>query len=397
MMLATACLASTAGAQLTTVRVEIDYMIGLGSHKPSPATLGAVQDMFACHGINLIIDLDDEIGFWPMVECEPVGSANFFTGPGVASFATLRDLFRDQGDGWHYCIFGDRYDDGQGDLSSGVAEMLGNDMFVADGALAPGPVRSYLRAATFAHVLGHNLGLEHFAPSNIYDDPFSPNLPSVMSLQYQLRGVKTRLECLGLVGNDHRFKDLDYSHGRLPYLQESVLRESLGVGIRAVDWDCNGSATNFVSKSLSTTYNWCAAGPGTDIVHDYDEWAVLDDRTSEPTVLSETPLSYETCAKMESTFGGPGECSGVGAPIFPSTGVAEGCVAGQMYFIDPLYTGFQQGTGSLPFKNASISAFLPDGSVVYLQPGVHTSASGGAIVLDRPLVLDGPGGAVIAP
>ncbi|MFN0009040.1 MAG: hypothetical protein ACKVXR_14150, partial [Planctomycetota bacterium] len=50
----------TGNAPAATFRVEIDYMDGGStghSHEPSSSVIQAVQQMFACHGHTLIVDV----------------------------------------------------------------------------------------------------------------------------------------------------------------------------------------------------------------------------------------------------------------------------------------------------------------------------------------------------
>lgn len=385
--------AVAATAQVTVVRVEIDYMVGEDhSHEPSQAEIDAVIQMFACQGITLIVDIDQAISHHDVIRCAEPGTGSFFTcGDHTFSFANYAASFRNHGSGWHYAIFGHQYDDGNGVNSSGLAEIQGDEFFVADGVLDGSSSTPFWRAATFAHELGHNLGLRHYAPANSSTSPFSPNLASIMSYQYQLRGVASRLECLGLVGNDHLFKDLDYSSGRLPTLNESALTESLGVHISPVDWNCSGSISGVVSKNLNVTSDWCTQGGGSDFIYDYDEWSALVDVTSDPNVLN-LPVEYETCAPVSDMFfGGPGSC-----PLSAPTLTIEPCEGGEMWFMDPNASWpVPDGSASRPYKYVTTLLGAPQGSVIYLQPGTYTSPLSGSLVLDKAVVLAGPGGAVI--
>ncbi len=383
---------AAAGGGVSIIRVEIDYMVDKNhSHKPTPDEIAALGQMFACKGITLVIDVDDAIPHVHVTGCAQPGSSNFFDCTDHAnSFQSMSNQYRDQGLGWHYCILGHRYDDGSGTDSSGLGEILGDEFFVADGVFAGFSGASYMRAATFAHELGHNLGLRHAAPNSTGQGPYAPNLASVMSYQYQLRGVKSRMECLDLVGNDHRFKDLDYSSGRLPSVQESLMDEGLGLDIQRVDWNCDGLPSGFVSKSLDSASDWCSQGFGSDVVRDYNEWEALNDVTGSFAFVA-GPSNYEVCAPMSQLMLLGGGCATPELSIEP-------CAAGEMIFIDPNFTSIAQfGTGDNPYRVADWITLVPDHSVVYLQPGAHTVLSSGPLVIDNPVVLTGPGGAVIDP
>ena len=67
-----------------------------------------------------------------------------------------------------------------------------------------------------------------------------------------------------------------------------------------------------------------------------------------------------------------------------------------MVFFDPLYTGLMLGTGNGPFNSAAMLQSLAPSSVAYLQPGFYDNG-GAPLVLDRALVLDGPGVVLISP
>lgn len=400
-------LATTPAAQVPTViNIEIDYMQqGLHSHEPNQAVLDAVVDMFACQGIQMNLVVSQAIPHVNIIQCDDPDNDNFWDCRHANSFSTMKTAFAqtNQTPGWHYCIIGHFYDSGDGIDSSGKAEIDGNDLIVTLGGGNDGTGTDFQVAATLVHELGHNLGLGHVSPNTTgATGEYSPNYASLMAYQYQLSGVATKMECLGLVGNVHRLKDLDYSSGRMPRLDEGALRESRGVGIHGVDWNCNGSFdSGTVMRDLDGDEDWCAAPSGSSVLDDYDDWANIRDTTGDPAVfLDLTAHDSETCASIRSALPPPGPAD-VDDPLpcfedGPPTLTTETCPSGLMVWVDPNASA-GSGIGRSPYNDLSIAyGVSPDESVLYLQPGTYTNG-GTALLFDRPMVLAGPGGAVVAP
>lgn len=400
----------------SVVNVEIDYMVDVThSHQPPQVVLDALVQMYACHGIVLNLELDDAIPHTQVIGCNDPSNDPFWECTHPDSITTLQQLYGDhQGElGWHYCIIGHDYDSGSGTGSSGRSN--GSSIFMVTlGSFRTGPVGTDFQvAATFAHELGHDLGLGHASENTAnVSGPYAPNYASLMSYRYQLAGVKSGMECLGLLAGPHVIKDLDYSNGRLPLLDEQALSETLGVGIHEVDWDCDTLLTpGLVMRDLDVSTNplgstpFCSAPLGGDsVLDDYDDWSNLSDVTFLPEVArGEVVRSDYECltardhaaweeahARAHEGLNDPSGC-----PAGRVTLAVEPCTSGRMVFVDPSFVGSQQGTGENPFTGLAIAAATaPDGSVIYLQPGTSTN-SGFPIVLDRPLILAGPGGGAV--
>jgi Bacterial TSP3 repeat len=116
---------------------------------------------------------------------------------------------------FHYMIWANAYD---GTSSSGISmDIPHSDFIVTVGRWHQNNGGTDLeKIGTFVHELGHNLGLHHGGNE---DTNFKPNHLSVMSYSFQMVGVR-------------RFgvRLFDYQRFPIPRLQESVLRESEGLG-----------------------------------------------------------------------------------------------------------------------------------------------------------------------
>lgn len=379
----------------TTVNVEIDYMVTAHhSHKPQPAEIAAVVQMFACHGITLNVDVDESIPEIDTLKDGPLPN-DFFTATGPKCFATIKAAhFNHTGGGWHYCIFGSRYiADGQGNGSSGFGEILGDDFVVTLGPnFADSIGTPWDRAATFAHELGHNLGLTHAGDQNEnVVGRFKPIYTSIMSYQFQLYGVRRQLMCLGLIDTTSTFKNLDYSNGLFPRQDENALSEPHGTGIHCVDWNCSGAIDGNVAQYLNGT-PWCGTNGSLQTLDDYDDWSNIQDVTGRPEMLAHStvsgPCAYAPALMIRTS--NPNGC-----PYGQPAPVQEGCVSTVMYWVNSAYTGgTENGKGDTPYKTlrGAYNA-APNGSVLYVQPGSY-SASG---AFTRAMTLAGSGGASVGP
>lgn len=382
----------------TTINVEVDWMVDTDhSHEPSQAELDAIVAMFACKGITLNVVKSDAI---PHLDVITDGAAanDFFTATGPGTFSNLKATYRDNtGAGWRYCIFGHDYqEDGVGIGSSGLGETPGDDFVVTLGSFSGQTGTAFDRAATFAHELGHTLGLRH---AGSMDQAVVGNgvaiYPSIMSYAFQLRGIRTHMQCMGLTHAWSLFKDIDYSSGRMPNVNESSLNEAQGMGMNPVDWDCGGTISGTVAQDLDTSAgSWCASAGGLQQLSDFNDWATVL-AASEPNAPADAvgpPDEHEPCISHEENLrvSAASDCS-----VVQPTLVTEACPAGQMVFVDPAYGGAQFGTGTQPYANfVNAFVFSLSGSVVHFKPGTYFTGTG---VLNKPLVIAAPAGATLVP
>jgi len=293
-----------------TVRVEVDWLkAGDHNHKPAACELAAVQAAFARNGHTLIIEMSDEIDESIaniLIDFNSLpgmpGIPNFDDGEWAALEATNRD--HPAGTGWHYMIFGHWYSIDLGFTgSSGVAEILGDEFLVSLGSFSGQVGKAFERASTFMHELGHNLGLRH---SGSQDEnvvgPSKPNYASIMSYSYQLDGVRNGILCEGRASVVPPFRNLDYSKGTLPALNEEMLIEMAGIGYGGVDWDCSGSIAGTVMRDISTCCERCClgleGGPKSTIT-DYNDWANIIDVAANSEILSKMPEAVSCITPRE--------------------------------------------------------------------------------------------------
>ena len=387
-------------AAADTFNIEIDYMIDSSvgnphSHMPTQAEIDAVVQMFACQGHTLNIVVDDQITHYDVLQLDPNDSNNFFGYSGTAdSYGRLKsNNFDNTGGGWHYAIFGHQYEwtDDDGNYvdsgSSGLGERNGDDFVVTLGSFPGNTGSAFTKAATLAHEFGHNLGLSHCGGPNCGSvGANSPILPSIMSYNYQLEGVRNGLVCNGLIPESAAdlFKEIDFSGGRMATLQESALNEALGTTFRSVDWNCSGTVSGTVSQDLSTDGpTWCANTGDLNLIGDYDEWSLIVDsaKLKSADQLKNTEVIACMTSDESKSMRDKANCS---QPALAT----ESCVTGQVYFVDGSGTWNATGTWQDPVNtvdNAQNSA--PAGSALVLFPGTFNEGGSGGVILDQPVRL----------
>lgn len=299
------------------VFMEIDHMQGDDpALSPRYEALQKMADVFAAHGIALHIDAGrlyadgfdprrfnlgggEAVEFAKCVELDVSAS-----GPraGCASFYDYKSAHFDLRRRlvFHYALFASSQNLDGSAGSSGVAELLGNDIIVTLGGyrLGSGSAASQnmlinLQAGTLMHEFGHNLGLRH---GGFEDANYKPNHTSVMNYMYQFAGLSATPNSAyaaeryylanGLKGKTYcnltensPCSDsfiIGYSDGGGADLNENSLSEAANIGHGAAagayaDWDNNGA---FTSAAVARNLN-PQDGSAKGVLKDYNEWANL--------------------------------------------------------------------------------------------------------------------------
>ncbi len=261
--------------------VEMDYMrrrSAANGLAPNDAVLKRIAVIFASSpvpnpdrrdGINIHLELGNEVPYDEDLN------------PSEDEFVKLKEANFDpkRAHVYHYMIWADGYD---GDTSSGCSFALpGSDFIVTLGTWNDGKGGTDAeKVGTFAHELGHNLGLHH---GGTEDTNYKPNHLSIMNYFFQTDGV---------------FRDgkqvFDYQRFAIPRLPEGALKERDGLGRaadlrayrtiywvdsentqwvaadRAIDWDQNGRI-----DSVTRRRDLNADGELSGLLGTPNEWSVL--------------------------------------------------------------------------------------------------------------------------
>ncbi len=187
---------------------------------------------------------------------------------------------------FHYAVFANRFNSAT-NRASGVAEIVGDDFMVT----MVDYLSSYNQSQTIMHELGHNLGLRHGGFEN---RNWKPNYNSVMNYRHQFTGVDTD-------GNTFGNGGLDYSWGVNNTIDESAVREPLGVLGFPVDFNADGVIQpSPYARNLNCESGSRPCGDGTDcadaactLLIDHNDWAsivwsrLLNAESDEPVELVE--------------------------------------------------------------------------------------------------------------
>jgi Peptidase M66 len=390
-------LAGGALAPADTFRIEIDWMgndTDGHDHMPDQLVLDAVIQMFACQGHTLIIDLSNEVPHMDLLTGDPgADCGNFWTYTGATNtYRNIRNANRDQGAGWHYCIFAHQYRiDADPDnpnsgcvTTSSSGRANGGDAFIVTlGGFSGQTGTLFEQAATLAHEFGHNLGLGHAGSMDSgVTTPYVQNLPSVMSYTYQLGGVRTTLGSLGFAPDFALFKEIDFSHGRMCSLNENSLSEPRGTLMLPVDFNCDNAASSvgvvqdlgFRGNGMGSNAAWCGeVDESRTLLVDYNEWANLVDGAGLRGAGSEGPvcITFEEWQKVQEDFGNRG-----GPPL-----EIEACITGRNAYLGTALPT-EDGRCVQPYDSVQQAhAAMPLRSVFYLTPRTYNEV--GTTTLNR--------------
>ncbi len=379
--------ATTADAD--TFRIEIDYMVADGhSHEPNATVIGAVQQMFACQGHTLIIDVSDAITHHDVLRRDPEDCASsLFDYSGSAdSFGAIKAAFADHSsdDGWHYCIFAHQYEDSEcvTTSSSGLGQLPGWNFIVTLGAWSGQTGTAFDQAATLAHEFGHNLGLTHCGVGDCSGiGNYTPILPSTMSYRYQVAGVRTNLLCNALTVEEALYKEIDYSQGLLCAVDENNLDEQFGTVMTAVDWNCDGSFETGVAHDINGgSGGWCGSTGSRSWIDDTNQWAFIsdpgddsrDNKTEEVSCIT-----WEEWQDVQQEMDARGGCP-------QPTLTVEPCITGRNVYVGPYYYPTSGGCDNPYYYLQQAHDLAPEHSVFFLKPGTyHDTSVYGTVVLDK--------------
>jgi hypothetical protein len=248
-------------------------------------------------GINTVkFDLDDKSHEVPYAS-----SISFADLSGYANYyqykSSYMDLARKQI--FHYLLMANSQEADGSDGSSGIAELIGNDIIISLGnwglESSTTPYENELinfQAATIMHELGHNLGLEHGGDEA---ENYKPNYISIMNYLYQLYGLPEignkeddRYQLKGRPASEWNTRYtalingpltdtfvLSYSDGSSSNLVETNLNELDGLGrsgTAGADFNFNDNKTDNPLPSTDINFDTINTGLHTD----YEDWNNLN-------------------------------------------------------------------------------------------------------------------------
>jgi hypothetical protein len=194
---------------------------------------------------------------------------------------------------FHYCVFGSSQNVDGSSGSSGLAEVVGNDLLITLGSWGLKTDSTENRnklvnyqASTLMHELGHNLGLRH--GGDVITN-YKPNYLSIMNYLYQLQGLGPTY---GSNAGDRYYYEyglkgytsqrslvnsaltntfvMDYSDLSGSNIDENAVNESAGLGRpgpTAIDYDNDGRiGTPSFDINRDKVF---------EVIKDYNDWANL--------------------------------------------------------------------------------------------------------------------------
>lgn len=328
------------------IYVEIDWMEGAHSHKPSQAVIDRIVSTFAAAGYTIHIDVSNAISHQ-----DTLALSGSVEGSPAVQGIMFQNFDHAADSRYYYSIWGHNYSiDGNFTTSSGIADLPGRVHLVTLGSFSGQTGTFSNQVGTFNHEFGHNLGQLHGGADSFN---YKPNYLSVMNYFYQLSGVGPSLLALGFANTASGFDDFSYSHGLLPSLDENNLDETFGIGLgRAIDWNCSGTFQTGVVKDIQNS-NPCTANSVRTVISDFDNWASVSSqiqtlaskRRPVKTVTCITPEEHRPIQERIDRLRAAGLLPPDGpAPAPPRTAAA----AGHSFLI------FNDGTGPLTVSSMSL-------------------------------------------
>jgi hypothetical protein len=271
------------------IYIEMDYMF---NHKPVQNTLIIVRDTFlnapdvdnpdGLPGVNLHMFIDentfDHDQFLSNDEFYQTKQAKF----GTSTERTSSDIIHAKRQGFHWMYFAHQQEAPQ-QLSSGYAEVGGNDALITMGAFAGHTGTNKQQAATIIHELGHNLHLNHGGSATNLQN-CKPQYISVMNYLYQFN-IWTPTNAIDL--SRHQNVDIDENNpnesvGMLadPSGQKAVYGPSplQTVTLNAdtpIDWDRSGDAGQSQTNINLIPLSGCQNDDGYDdhvLLTGFNDW-----------------------------------------------------------------------------------------------------------------------------
>jgi hypothetical protein len=177
------------------IYVEVDFMVGggAGQNRTPYSALNADMKTIFSSEANTRIDVfvDNSLPFSDVItfgSCSGVTNCVTFSSVKAANFSSSDAFKRER---FHYAVYGSKSQSNR--CTSGVAELLGNDLIVSLGSSGGcgWAFSAQEQRGTTMHELGHNLRLDH----NGNDSNTGANgtaHKSVMNYRFQTAGIDTR-------------------------------------------------------------------------------------------------------------------------------------------------------------------------------------------------------------